>query len=57
MNNIMLGQEITLNACLLDNYDQPTEAAQFSIAGMNHSDYNISSADIFQYHATVQLKD
>ena len=45
MNNIMLGQEITLDACLLDYYDQPTEAAQFSITGMNHSDYNISGSE------------
>ena len=41
MNNIMLGQEITFNACLLDYYDQPTEAIQFSITGMNHQDYTI----------------
>ena len=26
---MMLGQEITLNGCLLDYYDQPTETAQF----------------------------
>ena len=42
MNNIMLGQDITFHACLLDNYDQPTEAAQFLVTGMNHEDYNIS---------------
>ena len=41
MNNIMLGQEITFDACLLDYYDQPTEAIQFSITGMNHQDYTI----------------
>ena len=44
MNNIMLGQEVTLDACLLDYYDQPTEAAQFSITGMSHQDYNISGS-------------
>ena len=42
MNNVMLGQEITFDACLLDYYDQPTKAAQFSIASMSHQDYNIS---------------
>ena len=44
MNNIMLGQDITFDACLLDYYDQPAEAAQFSITGMNHQDYSISSS-------------
>ena len=44
MNNIMLGQEITFEACLLDYYGQPTKAAQFSIASMNHQDYNISGS-------------
>ena len=44
MNNIMLGQDITFNACLLDYYNQPNAAAQFSITGMNHQDYNISSS-------------
>ena len=41
MNNIMLGQGITFDACLLDYYDQPTEAMQFSITGMNHQDFTI----------------
>lgn len=31
----MLGQEITFNACVLDYYDQQTEAVQFSVSGMN----------------------
>ena len=44
MNNIMLGQDITFDACLLDYNDQPTDTAQFSITGMNHQDYNISSS-------------
>ena len=44
MNNIMLGQDITFDACLLDYFDQPTEAAQFSITSMNHQNYYISSS-------------
>ena len=44
MNNIMLGQGITFDACLLDYYDQPIDAAQFSITGKNHQDYSISSS-------------
>ena len=41
MNNIMLGQEITFDACVLDYYSQPTEAIQFSVTGMDHQDYTI----------------
>ena len=41
MNNIMLGQEITFEACVLDYYGQPTEAIQFSITGMDHQEYTI----------------
>ena len=45
MTNIMLGQDITFDACLLDYYDQPTKAAsEFLITGMNHQDYNISGS-------------
>ena len=45
MTNIMLGQDITFDACLLDYYDQPTKAAaEFLITGMNHQDYSISSS-------------
>ena len=45
LNNIMLGQKITFDACLLDYFDQPTEAAEFSITGMIHQDYNISGSE------------
>ena len=41
MNNIMLGQEITFDAYVLDYFDQPTETTQFVITGMNHEDYRI----------------
>ena len=42
INNIMLGQEITFDACTLDYYDQPTKPAEYLITGMNNEDYNIS---------------
>ena len=42
MSNVMLGQEITFDACVLDFFDQPTEATQFVITDMNHEDYRIS---------------
>ena len=40
----MLGQDITFDACLLDYFNQPIEAAEFSITGMNHQGYKISSS-------------
>ena len=45
MKNIMLGEKITFDACVLDYYDQPTKATQFLIKGMKHEDYNISGSD------------
>ena len=44
MNDIMLGQDITFDACLLDYFDQPTEAAEFLITGKNHQEYSISNS-------------
>ena len=44
INNIMLGQDITFDACVLDYYDQPTEAAQFLITGTKHQFYNINGS-------------
>ena len=44
MNNIMLGKEITLNGCVLDYYNQPTETEQFSVTGMDQG-FKISSAN------------
>ena len=44
MNNIMLGQEITFDACVFDYFDQPTEATDFVVSGMEHQDYNISGS-------------
>ena len=44
MSNIMLGQDITFDACVHDYYDQPTEATQFLLTGMNHQYYNITGS-------------
>ena len=44
MNNIMLGQEITLNGCVLDYYNQPAETEQFSVTGMDQG-FKISTAN------------
>ena len=45
IDNIMLGQEITINACLLDYYNNPTEVTQFKIIGENHQDYFIPGSE------------
>ena len=44
ISNIMLGQEIRFNACVLDYYDQPTELNQFLVTGMYHQHYNLSGS-------------
>ena len=44
MSNIMLGQDITFDACVHDYYNQPTEAIQFVITGTNHQYYNINGS-------------
>ena len=41
MDNIMLGQEITIPACLLDYYNRPAEATQFRIIGEHHQNYYV----------------
>ena len=44
INNVMLGQEITLNACTLDYYDQPiVGVTEFLVRGYHHS-YNMSGS-------------
>ena len=44
ISNIMLGQDIRFNACVLDYYDQPTDLTQFLVTGMNHQHYNMSGS-------------
>ena len=41
IDNIMLGQEITIPACLLDYYNRPAEATQFKIIGEDNQNYFI----------------
>ena len=45
IDNIMLGQEIAINACLLDYYNKPTEVTQFKIIGKNHQNYFIHGSE------------
>ena len=46
IENIMLGQEITINPCLLDYYNSPAEVTQFRIAGdENHQNYFVHGSE------------
>ena len=45
INKVMLGQEITLVACVLDYYDQPiTGVTEFLVKGHHHSHYTMSGS-------------
>ena len=41
LNNIMLGEEITLDACVFDYYNQPSNAAQFKVTGEDDPNYQV----------------
>ena len=41
IDNIMLGQEITIPTCLLDYYNRPAEVTQFTIIGEDHQNYYV----------------
>ena len=43
ITDIMLGQELKFNACIVDYYYQPTEVTQLSITGINQEHYNVSA--------------
>ena len=45
IDNIMLGQEITINPCLLDYYNKPAEVTQFKIIGENHINYFLQGSE------------
>ena len=45
IDNIMLGQEITINACLLDYYNNPAEVTQFKMIGEDNQDYFIPGSE------------
>jgi len=46
IDNIMLGQEIITGACVLDYYNQPTNAVQFTVSGEKNPNYNDSKHDV-----------
>ena len=46
IENIMLGQEIKINPCLLDYYNSPAEVTQFRIAGdENYQNYFVQGSE------------
>ena len=42
VQNIMLGSDIIIPACVLDHYNHSVESTQFSVQSDNNSNYNIS---------------
>ena len=44
VDNIMLGQEILINACMYDYYGRPTGTAEFFINSTDNKDYYISGS-------------
>ena len=42
VQNIMLGSDIVITACVLDHYNHPVQSTQFSVQSDNNSNYNIS---------------
>ena len=45
INNIMLGQEISIYPCLLDHYNKPAEVKQFRIIGEKKLNYSVHSLE------------
>ena len=46
MQNVMLGQKISLNACMYDYYNHPGNVALFSIIGTSNQGYHLDSNNI-----------
>ena len=42
VQNVMLGSDIVIPACVLDHYNHSVESTQFSVQSDNNSNYNIS---------------
>ena len=41
VNNIMLGEEVLVGACMYDYYDRPSDDARFVVTGISNQDYYI----------------
>jgi len=49
VSNIMLGQEIIINACVLNYYGKTAEGAQFAVKKSSNIHY-LNGKNLFQYH-------
>jgi len=45
INNIMLGQEIITDACVLDYFDKPTDETQFMVYSYNNENHTINASN------------
>ena len=56
INNIMLGQQIVLGACMYDYYDHPADTARFSINGDTTQGYSLGSNNtLISCNSTFEL--
>jgi len=46
VNNIMLGQEVIINACVLDYYNQPAGTKQFVLSNNNQGHHIVGSSNV-----------
>ena len=53
IDNIMLGQEILINPCLLDHYNNPAEVTQFRIIGEKNQNYSVHGLE----HALISCNN
>ena len=45
IDNIMLGQEVIIDACVLDYHNNPAEVTQFHIIGEDHQNYIVQGSE------------
>ena len=56
IEDIMLGQELTIHACLLDYYDRPAEVTQFRIISQDHQDYFVHGSEYVSISCGDEIK-
>ena len=56
VNNIMLGEELLVDACMYDYYDRPSNDARFEVSGDDNQDYYIPGSQyvLVSCNSTVQ---
>ena len=56
IENIMLGEELTIHACLLDYYDRPAEVTQFRIISQDHQNYYVHGSQYVSISCDDEIK-